>query len=353
MQICSSILCGRYRKWEYYYRNRAVMEIIIKVKGKDTLLRREEVTSKDYNTEPFTERHITVRDEQIGLITDTQITTGNFFMAHCGFQLTQPIELIKEVETDIIQLDFALQGDSQVQMSGRAALHGFSSGQHNISCIPQSKSVYTYSASEQDYSVVVIPKEVYFHLLPPGSEIHRQFSAQIKQRKAGFITHKNLAITPAMAWLLRDMRTTERTGSLKRLFLESRIIELLMLQLEQIQGSQSIKQFLKKANSFKIEEARELLDAQYSNPPTIVELAKLVGLNEFSLKRDFKEQTGTTILGYITQKRMAEARRWLLEGDKSISEISYWVGYKNPAHFTVAFKQFYGMLPSAMRTAPD
>jgi AraC-like DNA-binding protein len=46
---------------------------------------------------------------------------------------------------------------------------------------------------------------------------------------------------------------------------------------------------------------------------------------------------------------MEDARRLLLEGEKTISEVSYWVGYKNPAHFTVAFKQYFGMLPSAIR----
>ncbi|MBD2753027.1 helix-turn-helix transcriptional regulator [Spirosoma sp. BT704] len=326
---------------------------MIKVEGKATILRREEMAgSEEHNPELFTERRVAIQDEQIGLITDTQITTGDFLMAHCDFQLTQPIQLIKEVETDIIQLDFALQGDSQVHMGGRPTQHSFSSGQHNISYMPKSKSTYAYPASEQDYSVIIIPREVYFHLLPPGCELHRQFAARVRQHKAGFITPKNLPITPAMAWLLQDMRTTQRTGCLKRLFLESRIIELLMLQLEQIQGNQLINQPLKKANSVKITEARELLDARYTDPPTIVELAKLIGLNEFNLKRNFKEQVGTTILGYITKKRMEEAKRWLLEGDKSISEISYWVGYKNPAHFTVAFKQFYGLLPSAMRTIP-
>ncbi len=328
------------------------MEIILKAKGVNTLLRREELDGSDGQSESFQEKRIRIQHEHIGCITDTQITTGNFFMAHCNFQLKQSIQLIKEVEEDIIQLDFALQGESQAQPGSKMTRQRFSTGQHNISYLPRSKSVYDYYASSQplDCSVVIIPKDVYFRMIPPDNKLHRQLATQISQQKAAYITDKNLPITPAMEWIIRDMRASQRTGSLKRLFLESRITELLMLQLEQIQGEQPVVCFAKKEDIRKIHEARELLDACYPTPPTIVELAKLVGMNEFKLKRGFKEQLGTTILGYITQRRMEDARRFLLEGEKTISEISYWVGYKNPAHFTVAFKQYFGMLPSAIRT---
>ncbi|MFD2937908.1 AraC family transcriptional regulator [Spirosoma flavum] len=328
------------------------MEIIIKSKDADTLLRREELAVDGGPAEPFQEKQVRIQDEQIGCISDTQITTGSFFIAHCTFQLTQSIQLIKEVEEGIIQLDFALRGKSHAHLGGKAGGQHFSTGQHNISYLPPSKSIYDYYAAAQpsDYSVVVIPKDVYFRLIPPGSDLHRQLVTQIIQQKAAFITAKNPSITPAMDWIIRDMRVSQRTGSLKRLFLESKITELLMLQLEQMQGAQPVTFSPKKEDVRKIYEAREVLDACYPTPPTIVELAKLVGLNEFNLKRGFKEQVGTTILGYIIQRRMEDARRFLLEGTKTISEISYWVGYKNPAHFTVAFKNYFGVLPSAIRT---
>ncbi|QIP13952.1 helix-turn-helix transcriptional regulator [Spirosoma aureum] len=330
------------------------MEITIKSKGVDTPLRQEELTGNDGQTELFKEKHVRIQHEQIGCITDTQLTTGNFFMAHCKIQLTQSIQLVKEVEGDIIQLDFALRGESKALTGGKTMSQAFSTGQHNIAYIPPSESIYDYYASPEqlDYSVVVIPKENYFRLIPPDSDLHQHLVTRINQKKAAYVSAKNLPITSAMDWIIRDMRASQRTGSLKRLFLESRITELLMLQLEQMQSTQPIGLLSKKADIHKIHEAREVLDSCYPNTPTIIELAKLVGLNEFNLKRGFKEQLGTTILGYITQRRMEDARRFLLEGEKTISEIAYWVGYKNPAHFTVAFKKYFGMLPSAIRTHP-
>ncbi|AUD03621.1 helix-turn-helix transcriptional regulator [Spirosoma pollinicola] len=327
------------------------MEIFIKFKDSDILLRREELTGNDRQTESFLERQVRIQHDLMGCITDTQISTGNFLISHCSFQLTQPVQLIKKVEEDSIQLDFALKGDSQVQLAGRLTRQHFSTGQHNISYLPPSKSVYEYGMSTQplDYTKILIPKSVYFRLVPIDSDLHCGLVTRFAQHKAAYLNVENLCITPAMDWLIRDMRASQRTGTLKRLFLESKLLELLMLQLEQMQGTKLVGFSSKKEDIRKIQEAREVLDSSYPGSPTIVELAKLVGLNEFNLKRGFKQQFGTTILGYITQRRMEEAKRFLLEGEKTISEISYWVGYKNPAHFTVAFKHYFGMLPSAIR----
>ena len=331
------------------------MEIRLKTKDEDLLLRREELVGGRDGVEAFQETQTSIEHEQIGLITDSQLTTGNFLIAHCQFELVQPIQLIKDVEEEVIQLDFVLRGDSQALTSVKASSQCFSAGQHNICYIPRSESSYEYYTTDlpHDFSVVIMPKDIYFRLLPPGSALHRQFVKQISQQKAAFMTAKNPPITAAMDWLIRDVRTSQRTGSLKRLFIESRITELLLLQLEQMQVIPSAVLPTKRADRGKLHEARELLDAHYPASPTIVELAKLVGLNEFTLKRGFKAQFGTTILGYVTQRRMDDARRFLLESEKSISEISYWVGYKNPAHFTVAFKQYFGVLPSSIRMSAD
>ncbi|GAB3894349.1 AraC family transcriptional regulator [Spirosoma agri] len=324
---------------------------MLKLKGVDLLLRREALAGPAGVENPFQEKLARIQHEQMGCITDTQISTGNFFIAHCTFQLTQSVQLSKEVEEEVIQLDFALRGESQGLTTETTSRQRFSTGQHNICYIPRSKSTYDYYASDQplDYCIVVIPKETYIRLLASSSGLHRQLDTLMAQQKTGYASAKNLPITPLMDWLIRDMRTSPRTGSLKRLFLESRVTELLMLQLEQMQGTQPIGFPSKTADIRKLHEACEILDASYADPPTIVELAKLVCLNEFNLKRGFKEQTGTTILGYVTRRRMEDAKRLLLAGDKTISEIAYWVGYKNPAHFTVAFKQYFGVLPSTIR----
>ncbi|MEZ0538808.1 helix-turn-helix transcriptional regulator [Fibrella arboris] len=331
------------------------MEIILKVSGTDLFMRREELVIPDGHQDVFSENQVVIQPALVGSFVNDQLSTGNFYIDYYTGQLAQPIQLIREVEADVIQLFFALQGDSQYFIDKSVAPQDVNTGQHTICYTPRSTSRFDFPESDLplDYCVVVIPLEVYFRLLPSGLPLNRHFVAHMVQGKATFMTPQKFTMTSAMEWLIRDIRTSQRTGSFKRLLIESRVTELLLLQLEQLQGSPAVEPPAQKAAIRKLNEARDLLDTSYASPPTIVELAKLVGLNEFSLKRGFKAQFRTTILGYITQRRMEEAKRFLLEGEKSIGEISYWVGYKNPAHFTVAFKHYFGVLPSTIRTHAD
>ncbi|MEE9362234.1 MAG: helix-turn-helix domain-containing protein [Cellulophaga sp.] len=46
---------------------------------------------------------------------------------------------------------------------------------------------------------------------------------------------------------------------------------------------------------------------------------------------------------------MEEAKKMLLEQNLSINEISDRIGYKNPQHFSTAFKRKFGMIPSRIK----
>ncbi len=103
----------------------------------------------------------------------------------------------------------------------------------------------------------------------------------------------------------------------------------------------------------KIEHAREILEANFCNPPIIPELARMVGINDFKLKRSFKAYYGTTIYGYSTRLRMEYARKLLIEDSKNIAEVTYAVGFKHQSHLTEAFKNYFGVLPSDVRHQTD
>ena len=97
-----------------------------------------------------------------------------------------------------------------------------------------------------------------------------------------------------------------------------------------------------------IYEARDYLTQHYRDPPKILELARMVGLNQTKLKAGFLEITQLTIYGYITKCRMERGADLLLNGNYSIAEVAYEVGYDYPGNFTAAFKKFYGKLPRSM-----
>lgn len=96
-----------------------------------------------------------------------------------------------------------------------------------------------------------------------------------------------------------------------------------------------------------------MLNLRLHNPPTIIALSKLIGINEYKLKKGFKELFGTTIFGYIHQNRMTLAKSLLLDTTKSVKEVAYQIGYSSPQHFSNAFKKEFGVTPNSIRKNPD
>ncbi|MGS2742369.1 response regulator transcription factor [Halomonas sp. LS-001] len=85
-------------------------------------------------------------------------------------------------------------------------------------------------------------------------------------------------------------------------------------------------------------------------PPSLQELAKLVGTNSKRLNLAFKKCAGVTVYEYLREERMVEARRLLFNTHFTISEIAEKVGFSSNANFSTAFKERFGMPPSKFRS---
>ncbi|MGH8236749.1 MAG: helix-turn-helix transcriptional regulator, partial [Steroidobacteraceae bacterium] len=76
----------------------------------------------------------------------------------------------------------------------------------------------------------------------------------------------------------------------------------------------------------RIYEARDYLAQHFIAPPTIPQLARMVGINQTKLKAGFKQVLGLTIYQYILERRMTIASELLRERDHNVTEIAYRVG---------------------------
>lgn len=97
-------------------------------------------------------------------------------------------------------------------------------------------------------------------------------------------------------------------------------------------------------------EVRKILEENLASPPGLSKISKLVGLNEYDLKKRFKEHYGNTVFGYLAEMRMQYAWKLLQDEKKTVGEASTMVGYKNPQHFSAAFKKRFGFSPSGLNS---
>ncbi len=91
------------------------------------------------------------------------------------------------------------------------------------------------------------------------------------------------------------------------------------------------------------------IDLHLSNHPSTAELADRLGVSTSTLARRFKEATGTTLAGYVAQRRAERAARLLATTTQSVRDIAVFVGYDDANYFVKVFRTEYGMTPTAYR----
>ncbi len=83
--------------------------------------------------------------------------------------------------------------------------------------------------------------------------------------------------------------------------------------------------------------------------PSLHELAAMVGTNECTLKKAFKQEFGTTVFQYLFDYRMELAVHYLLDTSLPIADIGIMLGYDYQSHFCTAFKRKHGVSPMEFR----
>jgi transcriptional regulator GlxA family with amidase domain len=77
----------------------------------------------------------------------------------------------------------------------------------------------------------------------------------------------------------------------------------------------------------------------------VEEMVRRSGLAERSFKRRFKKATGYSPIEYVQHVRIEEGKLRLERTDAPIDEISWAVGYEDPAFFGRLFKRITGVTP--------
>lgn len=91
------------------------------------------------------------------------------------------------------------------------------------------------------------------------------------------------------------------------------------------------------------------LGENYREPDAIKKVVELSGIPERTLKRRFKAATGVTLIEYIQNLRIEEAKGLLEAGSISIDDISAAVSYEDSSFFRRLFKRLTGLTPSQYR----
>ena len=85
---------------------------------------------------------------------------------------------------------------------------------------------------------------------------------------------------------------------------------------------------------------------------TLRSLSRTLGYSEYYTTRKFREISGMQLRDYLRRRRLAFALREVRDSERSLLDIALDYGFSSHEAFTRAFKDAYGVTPSAYRAAP-
>jgi AraC-like DNA-binding protein len=257
----------------------------------------------------------------------------------------------------IIQIDNPNAGmEMHINMEGYAESRinnksvGFAGAQHNQLFFAGFKE-RIYYAAQKTYSCLEIDCWPLTDLRDRLAYLPEVLDENIARVESGesFTLGQPRSITFSQRQIIDDLLHCSVGEPYRRMYLEAKVWELYALQADQFKQAPVTAFKISASDLDKLHHVRDLLTQSIDNPGSLLELARQTGLNLDKLKRGFKAVFGTTVFGYLHELRMHKAYRLLVEGHHSIAEIAVLVGYKNPQHFTAAFRKQFGDLPSALR----
>lgn len=256
--------------------------------------------------------------------------------------------------TDLVRLHFGLKGNyefSYKQLDKRFDLVG---GHHNIMYSNGFDIEIENKTFEIETFGIQFPKELFIDFTQNANDQIKRFSENILLGKSDLLSQNWGAIDYSIEQVIRQIINCNYSTELKKMFLLSKSIELLMLSAESYSYSENKKKiFVKnKSDKEKIIAVRDLINENLNCPPNLNQIAKTIGLNEYKLKRGFKEVFNNTVFGYLTEQRLNLAMQYLKDTQKTSSEIAYSLGYATPQHFSNAFKKKFGFAPNSVRNNP-
>ncbi|WP_188892803.1 helix-turn-helix transcriptional regulator [Paenibacillus radicis (ex Gao et al. 2016)] len=246
-------------------------------------------------------------------------------------------------ETAMVELNFCLQGTREISVEG--VQYEFVPGRCSLQLINEVKVEFEFNENEPYLMLGIgIPIVTFHHYMEAiDGERAVDFFRLLNQRS--FKIFQGTTDPAASVTLQRVIQLAQSSGT-KNFEIECRVLELLSMAFQSFLVEDPSKhRKLPHHDRQKIQEARDIMLERMTDPPTLIELSRMIGLNDCKLKTGFKALYGTTVFGYLREKRLEKAFQLLQQGTLNVTETSHAVGYSNSSYFSEAFRDKYGVNP--------
>lgn len=297
----------------------------------------------------FIEENTTIKKEGIEEITIRNLITDGILILDTQMYFSKQQTIQTEMIGESIVMNFICCNNLETYIDQVETEKYSTENTHNILYASKLKATFVIPALEQiNYLSIILSPEFYSQLINEDWGLHKIFSKNITQKKTGYITPKYVAFTSEIQWILHEIKNCTYKGAMKKMYLEAKIKELLIMQLDSLAEKPKVKAEVPEEEYSKLLKAKAILESNFTKAPSLTELSRLISLNEFKLKKGFKACFETTVKEYVTKLRMEYAKKLFKNKTANVSEVAYKCGYKDVSHFSASFKFFYGFTPPVL-----
>ena len=254
-----------------------------------------------------------------------------------SFDFNTPTQIETKQDQKKLVISFGIEGNSTYKSIDDKQNIKFNEGFTTISLFDKTEGVREFQNKKVNQMRLILDKDF----------LERNFEKTILER---YYTNDKLNMidfSPTLfetKKILNEILSHSYPSEISNIFIQSKVLELLCIELKKISTTKELVK-LNDYDKDAIYKAKEILLENMKKPPSIVELAKKVHLNEFKLKSGFKQVFNTSPYKLLSKYKMHEAKKMLESGEYNISEVSLHVGFKYANNFTNTFYKEFGILP--------
>jgi AraC-like DNA-binding protein len=252
-------------------------------------------------------------------------------------------------DDNVVGLEFNIKGQYNIYHHNHN--YKVNNQQHNIIYSPGIHNYFENHDLETETFKIEFSPELFMDITHESNDLLQRFVSQMSLNQPLVFSASSGIIDLQLANAINEILNCRYSGGIKKTFLLSKCLEILVLQAESFMHTENPKYIYPKSKTDleKLDFARKYIIEHVDMPPSLRELAKLSGLNEYKLKRGFKELYNNTVFGYLTNYRLMTAKQKLESNMLSIAEIAYDLGFSSPQHFSKTFKERFGLSPKSVR----
>ena len=180
-------------------------------------------------------------------------------------------------------------------------------------------------------------------------EVFNALLPELVNPQADFVEGPRFYMTPDMQAAVGKIMTNQYKGTTRKMFLKSQVNELLAHFFAHLSSGKRDRLTCEERDKLFL--AKDIIENNMSNPPSLSELSKLIGLNNNKLKKNFKELFGVPVFKFLQEERLNKAYELLSAGNESVQEVAWYVGYDSLSSFSNAFQSKFGVRPNEILDA--